>query len=262
VYVTADGPITRWTLDRPPANSIGELEIDAMRGSLDDLTRKGSETRALLITAAGRFFSAGVDLQLVHKNMLRDDGAEQMVDIIGRLQAVYADIEALSIPTICALSGNALGGGLELALACDFRIASNDAKYGLPEIGLGLLPGAGGTQRLPRLIGRPLALRLILRGETLTGAEAERIGLVHWSVPADDVMSFGTELAGELAARSPLAVTAIKRAIAESDERDGRGFETELETTRALMDDPEARAEVLAFFEVRAAARRPQGDPK
>ena len=257
--VTADGPITTWTLDRPPANGIGESEIDAMRASLDELASEGSETRALLITAHGRFFSAGVDLQLVQENMELADGPDRMVAIISRYQSVLADIEALAIPTVCAMNGNALGGGLELALACDFRIASDEAKYGLPEINLGLLPGAGGTQRLPRIIGRPAALRLILRGESVSGAEAERIGLAHWSVPSDDVVSRGVELARQLAGRSALATKAIKRAIAESARPGGHGYQIELDTTRALMTDPTARAEVLAFFQARAAARTSQG---
>src|SRR5207244_2387427 len=116
-----------------------------------------------------------------------------------RLQAAFTRIEELRIPTIAAMRGPATGGGLELPLACDLRVAAEDARYGLPEIKLGLLPGAGGTQRLTELAGRATSLRLILRGELVSGREACSLGIVHWALPPDEVEPYATELATELA---------------------------------------------------------------
>lgn len=254
--INDDGPVATWTLDAPPANSIGEAAVAQMRASLDRLTMSGHPARVLLIESTGKLFSAGVDLELVKANMTDPDGGDKMVDFISRVQEVYADIEALAIPTICVMSGSALGGGLEFALACDLRIAADDAVFGLPEILLGLLPGAGGTQRLPRIVGTALATRLILRGETLTGQEALAAGLVQWSVPRDETRTLGRDLANELAGRSPLAVGAIKAAIRLSPQGGSAGYQLELDTTRSLMADPIARSEVIAFFQKRDDARR------
>ncbi|WP_241979796.1 enoyl-CoA hydratase/isomerase family protein [Cryobacterium glaciale] len=248
------GHVMTWTLDAPPVNSISESSLLAMERSLLELDADRGDVRVLVITGAGRFFSAGVDLTLVQENMERQDGADRMVEFIARVQAAYAAIEALLIPTVCIINGNALGGGFELALACDLRIASAGAQIGLPEITLGLLPGAGGTQRLPRLVGSALALRLIMRGEALDGAEAERLGLVHWVVSAGETAAFGSELAMELAGRSPVSLAAIKRCIRLSS-TPGGGYVTELETTHLLMSDDIARGEVTDFFSRRQSSK-------
>lgn len=255
--IKAIGRVVTWTFDDPPANSIGESSLAAMERSLQEMSEKPEEIGVLVITAVGRFFSAGVDLSLVHSNMVRDDGPDRMVAFISRLQAAYAAIESLPFPTICIMNGNALGGGLELALSCDLRVASQESRLGLPEIKLGLLPGAGGTQRLPRLIGKALALRLIMLGETIDATEAQRLGVVQWALPASETMAFGNALAAELAGSSTFSLAAIKRCI-ELSSTVSAGYEAELETTRLLMSDDTARAEVLDFFAKRTAQKHPQ----
>jgi enoyl-CoA hydratase/carnithine racemase len=240
------------TFDSPPANAIGEDDLHALQELLASVERPDSDIRALVFTGEGRFFAAGVDLNLVRANIERPDGADLMAGFIERLQAAYAAIESLPFPTICAMNGGALGGGFELALACDLRIAAEDARYGLPEVKLGLLPGAGGTQRLPRLAGRALALRLIMRGESVTGSEAERLGLVHWALPAGEVRAFAAEVAEELAGYSKVALAAIKQCVGFDNSPEG--YQLEVKTTRVLMDDPDAREGLRRFFSRQATA--------
>jgi enoyl-CoA hydratase/carnithine racemase len=246
------------TLDSPPANAIGEGDLQALEELLASVVRPDSDVRALVFTGEGRFFAAGVDLKLVRANIERPEGADLMAGFIERLQAAYATIESLPLPTICAMNGGALGGGFELALACDLRIAADDGRYGLPEVQLGLLPGAGGTQRLTRLGGRALALRLIMRGESITGSEAERLGLVHWALPVDAVQPFAADLAAELAGYSTVALTAIKKCIGFDNSPEG--YRLEVETTRMLMDDPDAREGLRKFFS-RAGQRERHTSP-
>jgi enoyl-CoA hydratase len=249
VQIRREGPVLTATFDSPPANAIGEAELAAVEDLLAEIAKPDSGVRVLLFEGIGRMFCAGVDLKLVRLNVERPDGAGRMAHFVRRLQAAYAAIEQLPLPTVCAMSGGALGGGFELALACDLRIAAGDARYGLPEVKLGLLPGAGGTQRLTALAGRALALRMIMRGETVTGDEAARLGLVHWALPADQVSGFGAELAAELAGNSPVALTAIKSCISRAINPEG--FDLEVQTTRVLMDDPDAREGLRRFFQAR-----------
>jgi enoyl-CoA hydratase len=248
-----EGSVLTAILDSPPANAIGEAELEGLEKVLAMVQRPDSDVRALVFTGEGRFFAAGVDLNVVRENLERPDGADLMVGFIERLQAAYATINSLPIPTVCAMNGGALGGGWELALACDFRIATEGALYGLPEVKLGLLPGAGGTQRLTRLAGRSVALRMILRGETITGSEAERLGLAQWALPQVEVRGFAADLAVELAGYSVVAVTAIKRCIALAESP--AGYRLELETTRVLMDDPVAHAALRTFFSKKSSER-------
>jgi enoyl-CoA hydratase len=246
VKVRSSGAVMTVSLDSPPVNAIGESALAALEDVLETLQRPESEVRVLVFTGEGRYFGAGADLQLVRTHIESPTGGDDMVAFVQRLQNAYATIAALPIPTICAMNGTALGGGFELALACDLRIAASDASYGLPEIKLGLLPGAGGTQRLTRIGGRALAFRLALRGETVSGSQAEQFGLVHWALPTSEVAAFAAELADELASRSPMALAAIKRCIQLDDSREG--YELEIETTRLLMDDPNAREGLKKFF--------------
>jgi enoyl-CoA hydratase/carnithine racemase len=150
--------------------------------------------------------------------------------------------------TIAEIGGAALGGGLELALACDLRIAAVEAKLGLPEARLGLIPGAGGTQRLTRLCGRPAAQRLILGAEVIDGATACDLGVVQWAVPRAELRERAAELARRVAALPLGALAASKACIAAAGEPGTGGYSLELEATRRLLTEPETRRRVEAFL--------------
>ena len=183
------------TLDRPEAlNALSFAQIHDLNRMIDSIA--SSDARALLVTGAGdRAFSAGADIKELMGRTLVDVRAGA---ILG--QTVLAKLDHLRMPSIALINGYAFGGGLELALACTFRLASPVAKLGFPEIKLGLIPGYGGTQRLPRLVGEARATELILTGRTVEADEAERIGLVNRVVPSGTALEAAQDLAAELAA--------------------------------------------------------------
>ena len=162
------------------------------------------------------------------------------------LQATFKAIEELRIPTVAALRGSAVGGGLELALACDFRVVGATSKYGLPESQLGLIPGAGGTQRLTEIAGRGTALRLVLLGELVTGDEAVRLGIAQWVRENDEVDDFALSLADQLAELAPNALSAAKRCVTAA--RTGTGFELEIALTRELLTQDDTTSRLQSFL--------------
>jgi enoyl-CoA hydratase/carnithine racemase len=176
-------------------------------------------------------------------------GRAQMVAFARAMQRAYALLEASPVVSIAEIGGAAMGGGLELALACDLRIASAIAKLGLPEARLGLLPGAGGTQRLTRICGEATAKRLILGAQAVDGAEAARLGIVQWAVPPEALPARAMQLAQDLAALPPESLAACKRCIAAADGE--RGYELELEATGMLLAAAETQRRVRAFLEKR-----------
>ena len=158
-----------------------------------------------------------------------------MVATVRRFHAVFDRMAALPVVTLAEIEGHALGGGLELALACDLRIASAHARLGLPEAKVGLLPGAGGTQRLTRLCGAGIAARLILTGEQIDGREAERIGLVQWAVHAIDFAEAAAEIVARVAGLSPEALKAAKACIGIAGRLDPAGADAEIDGIGTLM---------------------------
>ncbi|HEX5452952.1 MAG TPA: enoyl-CoA hydratase-related protein [Stellaceae bacterium] len=234
------------TLDRPEA--LNALSF----GQLHDLNRlletiAGSDARALLVTGAGdRAFSAGADIKELMGRSLVEQRAGAMLG-----QSVLAKLDQLSMPSIALINGYAFGGGLELALACTFRLAVPGAKLGFPEIKLGLIPGYGGTQRLPRLIGEARTTELILTGRSLDAAEAERIGLIN-RVVAGDLIEAGQEFAREMTGFSlpvlGLARDAIRRAH-DLPLHDGLKIEADLATLAFQTEDAEEG--MTAFVEKR-----------
>ena len=156
------------------------------------------------------------------------------------------------MPTIAAIEGNALGGGLELALCCDLRVASDRARLGLPEVRLAVTPGAGGTQRLPRIVGPARAKELILTGRVLTAEEAERIGLVHEVVPAGQAIARATEIGEEIATRGPVAVREAKRLIDLAVETEiGAGLAAEIDASERVFATDDMLEGAASFFEKR-----------
>jgi enoyl-CoA hydratase len=242
------GPVATVTINRPDVlNALNRATLGELQRAFEIL---GADTdvRAVILTGAGpRAFAAGADI-----NELAALTPSDSRDLATRGQQVFSTIEELGKPVIAAINGFALGGGCELAMACTLRLAADTAKLGQPEIQLGLLPGYGGTQRLPRLVGRGRALELMLLGTPITAAEAERIGLVNRVVPADRLQDDARGLATSLAARAPLAMRAILDAVhaaANSSLADGCAFEAALFGVIAGTDD--MREGTRAFLDKR-----------
>jgi enoyl-CoA hydratase/carnithine racemase len=175
-------------------------------------------------------------------------GRAQMVAFVREMHRAYARVESSPLVSVAEIGGAAMGGGLELALACDFRVAAAEAKLGLPEARLGLLPGAGGTQRLTRIAGEATAKRLILGAEVVDGNEAARLGIVQWAVPAAEVICFARRIAQDVAALPAESLAACKRCIGAAREAGTGGYELEVEATGALLASADTQARVRAFL--------------
>jgi len=210
VLISREENIAILTINRPDKyNALNDQVVAEIGAALDELSTD-DDVRAIIMTGAGdKAFVSGADI-----GMLRDlKSSQEVVANSRRGQAMTLKIESLPKPVIAAINGYALGGGLELAIACDIRIAADTAKLGQPEINLGLNPGYGGTQRLPRLVGKGMAKLLILTGDMIDAEEALRIGLVQKVVPLADLMDEAKALAKKLATKPPLTLAACKEAI-------------------------------------------------
>jgi enoyl-CoA hydratase len=217
-----EGRIGIITLNRPERmNVIGQEFLNDLDAALKDI-EMDDDLGALVITGAGNVFAAGADI----KEIRSLDGVVSAHKFVARVQHSFNRVEELEKPVIAAVNGLALGGGCELALVCDIRVAAETASFGLPEIKLGVLPGAGGTQRLPRLVGVGRAKELLYSGESIDAQEAFRIGLVNKVVAADSLRETALEMAGRLAARAPVALRLIKSAV-------NRGINMELQSALA-----------------------------
>jgi|SRR5438477_7654011 len=204
-------PVAVVTLDRPKAlNALNAATLAELESAFEDLSGDATVRAVLLTGAGGRAFAAGADIR-----ELATVAPEEGRVFALRGQGVFRRIETLGKPVIACIQGFALGGGCELAMACTFRIAAEDARLGQPEVKLGIIAGYGGTQRLPRLVGRGAALKLLLTGAIIDAREALRIGLVDEVVPAADLMSRAEVLAGEISANAPIAITETLRAVDE-----------------------------------------------
>ena len=245
------------TLDRAPVNAIDDELLAGLDAALVEAERDES-IAVLHLRSAHKVFCAGADLALIRASVATPQGLERMLATVQAMQRVFARLEQLPCLTLAELGGATLGGGFELALACDWRIAAHEARVGLPEAGLGLLAAGGGTQRLTRLLGPGLARRLILGGETLTGEQALQLGLVQWSVPRAALQSAAQALA-ERAARVPRYTLAEnKRCIALAAAAPGEGYAAEIAATRRLYQNPETRRRVTAFLDKSAAPTKEQ----
>jgi enoyl-CoA hydratase/carnithine racemase len=240
--------IARVTLRNPPANVLSHAVLQELERIVGELEVDGS-VRVVVLTGSGRFFSAGADIhELAQVNTSRGG-----IDAAARGQALFNHIERLDKPVLAAINGTCVGGGLELALACHVRLAAEGSLLGLPEVKLGLIPGFGGTQRLPRIVGPSKATELILTGASITAEEALRIGLVNRVVPAADLMTQATALAGAIVERGPLAVQAALRAIrAGLDSPLSAGLAREAELFGELCATPDKKEGIQAFLEKRA----------
>ncbi len=208
ILVEKEDQITTIYLNRPPYNPLSS-ELFAELSDAMDKVAQDEETRVLIITGKGdKALAAGADI----KEMARLDDSE-IINMNKISRQAFSKIANLDKPTIAAINGLALGGGLELALTCDFRICSENAKLGLPEINLAIIPGGGGTQRLQRLVGQAKAKELLFLGETIKAEDALAMGLVNQVVPLEELLNAAKELAKKLAEKPPLAMRMLKMAV-------------------------------------------------
>lgn len=247
-----DGRTLVVTLSRPPVNALDGEMIASIDAAVDEALRNEQIT-VLHIRSNQKAFCAGADLALLRACLDTAEGCETMVDFVRRMQSLFDRLEDAPLVTLTEIGGAALGGGLELALACDLRVAAEEARLGLPEAGLGLIPGAGGTQRLTRLAGEGVAKRLILGAEAVAGAEAERLGIVQWAQPRERLAAWTRELAARLAEMPRTAIAAAKRCIAAGHDPACDGYAVEIASTRELYASPATRRRVSDFLLRRAA---------
>jgi enoyl-CoA hydratase/carnithine racemase len=245
VGLAVEDGVATLTVDRPDRlNALDEATLEALAATLEEAEAAGA--RALVLTGAGdRAFVAGADIS--HLADLGSEGAQAYAELG---HSVMDAVESFPAPTVAAVDGFALGGGLELAMACDLRVAETGATLGQPEIGLGVIPGFGGTQRLPELVGDEYARRLIYTGERIDAETAHEHGLVGEVV--EDAKARAGELAGELAERPAFALRAAKEAIdrAGGGDREG-GLAFERRAFAGLAGTPDQREGMAAFLEDR-----------
>jgi len=199
-------------IDHPPANALNKQTLTELDGAMDELLAN-PEVKVVIVTGAGQMaFVAGADVGDIHALVKARDaaGAQAMLELG---QGVFNKIEQSPKPIIAAINGFCLGGGLELAMSCHIRIVGDRARLGQPEINLGIIPGWGGTQRLPRLVSKGKAIEVILTGDQITAQEAKALGLVNLVVPGDAVLRQAKGLAAKLAAKSAVATAAALAAI-------------------------------------------------
>ena len=225
VTLERSGAVGVITMNRPEAlNALNEQVLRDLDAVLDQV-ENDEEILVAVVTGAGRSFVAGADIGQM-STLTAVEGKK--FGAFGN--AVFQKLENLSKPTIAAVNGFALGGGCELSMACDIRIASEKAKFGQPEVGLGITPGFGGTQRLPRIVGVSNAMELILTAHTINAARAKEIGLVSYVVAPEELMNKAMELANAIAANAQIAVRQSKAAIRRGMQTDvvtGAAYETE-----------------------------------
>ncbi len=209
------GPLAVLTLDRPDVlNALDRATLEALRDAVATLSGDAT-VRAVVVTGAGRAFAAGADIEQMSALTPLEGEA------FGRLgHETFAALEALPVPTIAAVNGFALGGGCELALACDFIYASSKARFGQPEVNLGLLPGFGGTSRLVRRVGVAWAKELILGGEPIKADEALRIGLANRVFEPDELMPAAVAMGETIAKKGPVAISLAKRVMQQGQDAD------------------------------------------
>ena len=233
------------TMVRAPVNAMNDAWVEGFHQLLDELEPR-DDWSILRIRSGLKLFSGGADLKQIEGNF------SQSIDVQSgpgeRYQKLFSRIEALPRPTFAELKGSALGGGLELALACDMRFASEEAKLGLVEVKLGLMPGAGGTQRLPRAIGRAAATRMILSGETVTGVQALALGLVQWAVPLAEFDEKAEAAVRQIASIAPHASQAAKAAINAAFDTSRNGYDVERDNVKTCLAHPRTRELVGAFL--------------
>jgi enoyl-CoA hydratase/carnithine racemase len=255
VKISIEDRIALLTIDHPPANAFNAQTVDDLTSAFDEVYAN-PDVKVIIITGAGQFaFVAGADVNEIKGQIdLARAGQPVKTDLILKGQQLFTKVERSKKPVIAAINAVCLGGGNELAMACHIRIASDTARFGQPEVSLGVLPGWGGNIRLPRIVGRGKAIELILTGDMIPAQEAARLNLVNKVVPAGQVVKTATDLAKKLVGKSALAMAAILETIdyglAVSVEE---GLKKEVEKFSYLCGTEDGYEGVCAFLQKRQA---------
>ncbi len=249
VKVSLEDRVAVLTIDHPPANAFNRQTLDDLEAAFDEAVAN-DQVKVIVITGAGQFaFVAGADIKEI---VVVGQDPEQLRAFMLKGQALFNKIECSPKPVIAAINAVALGGGMELSMACHIRIMADRARIGQPETNLGIIPGWGGTQRLPRLVGPAKAIELILTGDMINAQEAYRLGLANKVVPAGQVLQEAKGLAKKIAGKSALTNRAVLGAVVNGlrmpiDE----GLKVELEQIGQLFGSNDAREGLTAFVEKR-----------
>lgn len=250
ILVSKENSIATVTINRPEKlNALNKATIEELHQVFSTL-EKNDETRIIILTGSGeKAFVAGADI-----SEFADFTVEEGIQLAAQGQDILFNfVENLKTPVIAAINGFALGGGLELAMACHLRVAADTAKMGLPEVSLGVIPGYGGTQRLPQLIGKGRAMELIITAGMIPADEAYRMGLVNHVVPQATLLDFCNEIASKIIKNSPLAISNAINAI-NANYKDGEnGFETEIKSFGRCFGTEDFKEGTAAFLEKRKA---------
>lgn len=250
LLIAIENKIALVTLNRPTKlNALNKDTLAELHAAFSDL-EKDDTIQVIILTGSGeKAFVAGADIA-EFANFSAQEGTQLAAE--GH-QKVFDHIENLKKPVIAAVNGFALGGGLELAMACHFRVASENAKMGLPEVTLGLIPGYGGTQRLPQLVGKGRAMEMILTATMITAAEAKEYGLVNHVVPQAELIEFCQGLAQKICKNAPVALSEAINAINASVDKTKNGFEQEINAFGRLFGTADFKEGTTAFLEKRKA---------
>lgn len=241
------GHVATLTIQSAPANALSSKLLNALSEKLD-IVEKEDKVKAIILKGEGRFFSAGADI----KEFTSLQKASDYQELSKYGQRLFDRIENFSIPVIAAIHGASLGGGLELAMACHIRIAAENAKFGLPELTLGIIPGFAGTQRLPQYVGTAKAYEMILSGELISAKEAHQYGLVNQVVSEEEVFEVAASMAAKIASKSKLSIERIMKLIPYSKvENFAQGAEAEAKAFGEIFGSEDAKEGVQAFIEKR-----------
>src|SRR5690625_1652872 len=242
-----DGFVAILTIKHPPVNALSFKLFDEISEILNVIEEQ-NKMKVMIIKGDGKFFSAGADLS-EFMSYQKETGDESLVN---KGQQLFQRLEDFHIPIIASIHGAALGGGLELALGCHIRIVTKDAKLGLPELTLGLIPGYGGTQRLPQIIGLAKSYEMILTGTTIDGIEAERLGLVNYAVEKEELDRVTIELARQVAEKSRESINQVMKLIPfAKTEKFSEGIKAESEAAEKIFRSSQAKEWIQAFMEKR-----------
>ncbi len=249
IQIEIEKNIAILTLNRPPVNALNRQMVAGLQQAAQELKQKSltSEVRSVIIQSAARHFCAGADLQ-----ERRTMPMEKIAPTVLKIQQAFSAIAAIPVPVVAAINGSAIGGGLELVLAADLRFASENAKLGLRETALGIIPGAGGTQRLTRLIGYAAALYWINSAKIFSAEEALNWRVVQGVLPTKLLADHVFNVAADFAANAPVAVRAAKRAVLQGLEQPlETALATEHEFYKTTIETHDRREALAAFFEKR-----------
>jgi enoyl-CoA hydratase/carnithine racemase len=246
--IAIDSKVATVTINNPPVNALSNALLQELSATLDEL-KANKDVKVLVITGSGPVFVAGADIK--EFTQLTTPEAGRKATAVG--QAVFMKIERLEKPVIAAINGVCLGGGMELAMACHIRMCSDHARLGQPEINLGIIPGFGGTQRMPQLVGRGKAIEWILTGDNIPPQDAKTLGLVNHVVPEAEVLRQTQGLAKKIAMKPAVALAQALKAMTLGPEQFhlDEGMKLESEMFARCTESPDLKEGVMAFIEKR-----------